>query len=74
MNESALILGKQLEAARQEIATLRTLTNYTVAIIAAAGGRVFVPADMYDKWSKRQWRHESDSLGHLFEALDEDKP
>ena len=69
MQESALILGKQLEAARKEIETLRKLTNYTVAIIVAAGGRVEMTSDEIENWSKRDWRHENDGTLHVFSAL-----
>jgi hypothetical protein len=68
--QSALILEKQLEAARQEIATLRTLTNYTVAVIVASGGRIEIPDNKIEEWSRLEWRHESDGLNHVFTTGD----
>jgi len=63
---TASILQKQLETARQEIATLRKVVDHTVAIIAGAGGRVEVPTSKHDEGSKLHYRHESDGTTHIF--------
>ena len=65
---SLLIANQKLLKAEQDIATLRRLVDYTVAIIVAAGGRVEVPADKIEDWSKVEWRHENDGEMHVFTA------
>jgi hypothetical protein len=66
MTQTAFILERQLEAANKDIAVLRLLVNHTVAIITAAGGRVEIPAEKHEEWSKREWRHENDGVKHIF--------
>ena len=70
MTESALILEKQLQAAREEIEVLRQLTNHTVAIIVASGGRVSVDQSIYNNLPFYEWRHEHevDTGKHVFSA------
>jgi hypothetical protein len=63
---SVLVLQKQLDAANKEIATLRTVVDHTVAIVAGAGGRVEVPVAKYEEYSQRRWRHENDGITHIF--------
>lgn len=63
---SLLIANQKLEKAKKDIAVLRELVDYTIAIITAAGGRVEVPADKLDDWSSREWRHENDGVTHVF--------
>jgi predicted trehalose synthase len=69
--KSLLIANAKLEKAERDIATLRRLVDYTVAIIVAAGGRVAVPTDKLEEWSEREWRHESDGETHVFSTLDQ---
>jgi hypothetical protein len=63
---SLLIANEKLKKAEREIATLRELVDYTIAIIVAAGGRVEIPADKITEWSSYSWRHEADGSKHLF--------
>lgn len=63
---SLLIANKKLRKSEQEVATLRQLVNYTVAIIVAAGGRVEIPSNKIEEWSKREWRHDSNERSHVF--------
>ena len=63
---SLLIANEKLKKAQQDIAILRQLADYTIAIIVAAGGRVEVPSDKLSEWSSTPWRHENDGLTHVF--------
>ena len=63
---SLLIANQKLDKARADIAVLRQLVDYTIAIITAAGGRVEIPAEKMDDWSRRSWRHENDGVTHIF--------
>lgn len=67
MTETSLIVAnKRLDDAHAEINVLRRLTQYTIAMIAASGGRVEIPDDKIREWSKRPWRHEFDGTTHIF--------
>lgn len=68
---SLLIANEKLRKAEQEIVTLRRLVDYTVAIIVASGGRVEIPVEKIDDYSKCQWRHENDGKTHVFSAAGE---
>ncbi len=63
---SLLIANQKLDKAHAEIAVLRQLVDYTIAIITASGGRVEIPADKMGDWSRRSWRHENDGVTHVF--------
>lgn len=63
---SVLVLQKEVEALQRDLATAHRLVDYTVAIITAAGGKVVVPSDRLDEWSRRSWRHDSDGTTHTF--------
>jgi hypothetical protein len=71
--KSLLIANAKLEKADQDIATLRRLVDYTVAIIVAAGGRIEIPMDKFEEWSRREWRHENDGEMHVFSTQDGSK-
>lgn len=67
MTETSLLIANQkLEKARADIAVLRQIVDYTIAIITAAGGRVEIPAEKMADYSSRSWRHENDGVTHIF--------
>lgn len=67
--DSAFILTEKLRKAEQDIKVLRELTDWTVAIIVAAGGKVFVPETIAAEASQMKWRREADiGNGMSFEA------
>jgi len=63
---SLLVANEKLKKAHADIAILRQLVDYTIAIIVAAGGRVEIPADKLADWAATSWRHENDGLTHVF--------
>lgn len=65
---NAFLLERQLESARQEIDSLRRLTDYAIALIMAAGGRVEISHDKIEGWQNSPWRHEFDGRTHVFIA------
>ncbi len=72
MTVSAFILEQKLIAAQKDIETLRMLVDYTLAIIAAAGGTVSFSNEHLEQWRDHPWRHEFDGREHVFSV--EDKP
>lgn len=69
MATSALVLERQLETARKEIAALRKLTDHTLAIIIASGGTVVLPDALVQKTHEAaEWRHEFENGEHTFRA------
>ena len=69
MTDSVFILSEQLRKAKQEIATLRRVVDYTIAIVVGAGGRVEVPSAALTEWSNHAWTHENDGTTHIFTAI-----
>lgn len=65
---SALVLEQQLNAARLEIASLRKLTEYTLAIILASGGRIELTNQQVADGERASWRSENDGSRFVFEA------
>lgn len=70
MATTALVLERQLETARREIAALRKLTDHTLAIIIASGGTVVLPDALVQQTHDgcAEWRHEFESGEHTFKA------
>jgi hypothetical protein len=67
MTETSLfIANEKLKKAHEDIAILRLLADYTIAIIVAAGGRVEIPSDKLSDWAALPWRHENDGVTHVF--------
>ncbi len=63
---SLLIENEKLRKAEEDIAILRRLVDHTIAIIVAAGGRVEIPCNKMEEWSRREWRHENDGTMRVF--------
>lgn len=64
--DSILVLKEQLRKASLDITALEAVCAHTLALIAAAGGRVEISAADHDRWSALPWRHEFDGSRHVF--------